>query len=112
MRKMVPSEEHIERQTYEYALSDFSNTGEYAYLEIFIPKLREKDIVIATFSLDSASASSGDEANYFKILKNGVVIDTTRAEDYKIVTVYINPETLNTVPDTARIWVELVIFYR
>ena len=112
MRKMVPSEQHIERRTYEYALSDFTNNGGYAYLEIIIPKLREKDVVIASFSIDSASASSGDEANYFKILKNGAFIDTTRAEVYKIVSVYINSETLNTVPDTARIWIELTIFYR
>lgn len=112
MRIMKPSEEYIERQTYEYALSDFTNNGDYAYLDIFIPNLTEKDIVIATFSFDSVSSLSGDEANYFKILKNGAFIDTTRSENYNNVTVYINPEILTTVPDTARIWVEVVIFYR
>lgn len=112
MRIMTPSEQHIEREKYEYSLSDFSNTGEYAFLEITIPNLTQKDIVIANFSFDSASSSSGDEANYFKILKNGAFIDTTRSECYNVVTVYISPETLNTVPDTARIWLELVIFHR
>lgn len=112
MRIMKPSEEYIERQTHEYALSDFTNNGDYAYLDIFIPNLTEKDIVIATFSFDSATSLSGDEANYFKILKNGAFIDTTRSENYNNVTVYINPEILTTVPDTARIWVEVVIFYR